>query len=688
MKENRIMMPVAVNRHRRPAAQRWIASAYGAFFPARFRLAGIVFIGVLAVGLATRLGLALLNGLVFADWSPMAPARMAGWLSLGVLFDAGVAAWIMLPMALLAWLVPDTPRGRLWLRGAALPLAALLPVVVVVIAAAELVFWNEFGSRFNFIAVDYLVYSREVIGNIRESYPLPLLLSAVGLAALAVFASGARALWGAAGTRVSASAGGLKRRTRQFALLALLPVVSAVVIDARWRDYTANLPSAQLAGNGILESSHGFGDKEIAYAQSYRTQGVHENADVLRGEFGAVHRGLVLAGSVALPIERDVVAAGPPKRLNVVLVSIESMSASFMAAFGNHDGITPRLDALARESLFFTDIYATGTRTVRGLEALTLSMPPTPGHSIVKRPDNANLFTLGGVLATQGYEPIYLYGGYSYFDNMQQFFGGNGYTVIDRSSLASGEISAENIWGVADEDLFRLTLRELDRRHAAGRRFFAHVMTTSNHRPYTYPAGRIDIPSGTGRNGAVKYTDWAIGRFLDEARSRPWFDDTVFVFVADHCASARGRTDLPPESFHIPLLVYAPKHIRPERVDTMASQIDVAPTLLALLNVSYRSRFFGRDILAEGARQPRALLANYQTVGLLTPGALVELRPKRRVSVVDPANGEPLKPSPDSEAAVRRAIAYYEGASSAYRGGTLHTTGPVVGAAATAVVLP
>jgi phosphoglycerol transferase MdoB-like AlkP superfamily enzyme len=687
MKENRIMMPVAVNRHRRPAAQRWIASAYGALFPARFRLAGIVFVGVLAVGLATRLGLALLNGLVFADWSPMAPARMAGWLSLGALFDAAVAVWIMLPMALLAWLVPDTPRGRLWLRGAALAVAALLSVVVVVIAAAEMVFWNEFGSRFNFIAVDYLVYSREVIGNIRESYPMPLLLSAVGLAALAVFASSARALWRAAGTQVSASAGGLQRRTRQFALLALLPVVSAVAVDARWRDYTVNLPSVQLAGNGIFEFIQAFRDNEIDYAQFYRTQGVHENADVLRGEFSAGRRGTVLAGSVALPIERDVVAAGPPKRLNVVLVSIESMSASFMAAFGNHDGITPRLDALAGESLFFTDIYATGTRTVRGLEALTLSMPPTPGHSIVKRPDNANLFTLGGVLATQGYEPIYLYGGYSYFDNMQQFFGGNGYTVIDRSSLASGEISAENIWGVADEDLFRLTLRELDQRHAAGRPFFAHVMTTSNHRPYSYPAGRIDIPSGSGRNGAVKYTDWAIGRFLDEARSRPWFDDTVFVFVADHCASSRGRTDLPPASFHIPLLIYSPRHIRPARVDTMASQIDVAPTLLALLNVSYRSRFFGRDILAEGAQQPRALLANYQTVGLLTPGALVELRPKRRVSVVDPANGEPLQPSPDSESAVRRAIAYYEGASSAYRGGTLHTT-PVVGAAAAAVALP
>jgi phosphoglycerol transferase MdoB-like AlkP superfamily enzyme len=677
-----MMMPAPVDRMRMPVAQRGFARASRLLFPGRFQLAGVVFIGVLAVALATRLGLAILNGLAFDDWSPFAPARAAGWLSLGLVFDIAVAAWFMLPMALLAWLAPESPRGRFFLRAVALPLAGLMSVLLVIIAAAELVFWNEFGSRFNFIAVDYLVYSREVIGNIRESYPLPLLLVAVGFVALAVFACGARALWRAAGTVTAVPPGGLKRRTRQFALLMLLPALSAAAIDARWRDYTDSLPSAQLAGNGVFEFVHAFHDNEIDYAQFYRTLSPQETADALHAEFGTAHPGQALSGSDALPIERDIVAAGPPKRLNVVLVSIESMSAAFMEAFGNRDGITPRLDALTREGLFFTGVYATGTRTVRGLEALTLSMPPTPGHSIVKRPDNANLFTLGGVFADQGYEPIYLYGGYSYFDNMQQFFGGNGYTVIDRSSLASDEISAENIWGVADEDLFRLTLREIDRRHAAGRLFFAHVMTTSNHRPYSYPAGRIDIPSGTGRNGAVKYTDWAIGRFLDEARSRPWFDDTVFVFVADHCASARGRTDLPPESFHIPLLVYAPKHIRPERVDTMASQIDVGPTLLALLNVSYRSRFFGHDILAEGGSQPRALLANYQTVGLLTPGALVELRPKRRVRVVDPATGDPLPTGAASEAVERRAMALYGGASSAYRSGALHTSTSAAGVAA------
>src|SRR5258706_12440908 len=104
---------------------------------------------------------------------------------------------------------------------------------------------------------------------------------------------------------------------------------------------------------------------------------------------------------------------------------------------------------------------------------------------------------------------------------METFFSGNGYTVVDRTAIKSGEISFENIWGVADEDLFRLAIAELDKRYAARKPFFAHIMTVSNHRPFAYPPGRIDIPSGTGREGAVKYTDFAIGQFIDDARAKP-----------------------------------------------------------------------------------------------------------------------------------------------------------------------
>jgi len=189
---------------------------------------------------------------------------------------------------------------------------------------------------------------------------------------------------------------------------------------------------------------------------------------------------------------------------------------------------------------------------------------------------------------------------------MEAFFSGNGYTVIDRTALKPEEITYENIWGVADEDLFRHAIGELDRRHAARKPFFAHIMTVSNHRPFAYPAGRIDVPSGTSREGAVKYTDFAIGQFIDRARAKPWFDRTLFLIIADHTHKGRGRTELPPENYHIPLIVYAPGHVPQRRIDTIASQIDVGPTLLGMLGFSYRSRFFGHDILHEGADHPRA----------------------------------------------------------------------------------
>jgi phosphoglycerol transferase MdoB-like AlkP superfamily enzyme len=361
------------------------------------------------------------------------------------------------------------------------------------------------------------------------------------------------------------------------------------------------------------------------------------------------------------PMERRIVAPGAPKPLNVVLVTIESLGSDYVESFGGRPGLTPNLDRLGAEGLRFTNLYATGTRTVRGLEALSLSVPPTPGHAVLTRKNNKGFQTLGGVFKEQGYEPLYIYGGYSYFDNMNDFFGGNGYTVVDRTSLARSDISHETIWGVADEDLFKMVLREMDARAASGGKVFAHVMTTSNHRPYTYPEGRIDIPSKTGRPGAVKYTDWAIGNFMREAATRPWFKDTLFVFVADHTSNGRGRTDLPPENYRIPLIVYAPGVLQPRTIDAVASLIDVGPTILALLNVSYTSRFFGQDILTEGQRHQRALMANYLTVGHMEDGIVVELSPKRRARVLEAGSGRELRTDNEAVAsAIEEAISYYQ----------------------------
>lgn len=625
--------------------------------PHRLRILWILLLTFVAFNAAVRLGLAIFN----AELSPLMPWRLLPALAIGSAFDVGTASFFLAPLGLMLLVWPNARHRslRLVMLALLLPLLALL----VFVGLAEFTFWNEFSSRFNFIAVDYLVYTGEVVGNIRESYNLPLLLGGVGAVTLALWAMlvrAARPWWRGELT--------LRRRLVTAIILLALPPLAVAALDARYKEFSSDAQANELAGNGYFDFWYAFWANEIEYDRFYRTLPRSQAIARLAGNLVNPREPVKVSPR---PYVRNIVSPGTRKALNVVMISVESFSAEFMTAFGNRQKLTPYLDRLANDGMLFTRLYATGTRTVRGLEALTLSIPPTPGHSIVKRPDNANLYSIGEVFKDHGYESLYLYGGYSYFDNMNAFFSGNGYTVIDRTVLKPEQIHFENIWGVADEDLFSLALRELDSRHAASKAFFAHVMTTSNHRPFTYPDGRIDIPSKTGRDGGVKYTDWAIGQFIEQARAKPWFDDTLFVIVADHTHKGRGRQELPLENYHIPMVIYAPRHVQPQTVDSIASQIDVAPTILGLLNISYRSRFFGQDILQNGSAYQRALMANYQTVGYFESGRIVELKPNARVRVVDAVSGLPAPTDELSAQLIEKAISYYQLASEAYRTGDL-----------------
>jgi len=599
-------------------------------------------------------------GLVIFEHDPAnyAPWRLLGILGAGLVYDLAATTYVLVPFVLVLTFFSDGRFGR-WVHGlvmCALVIGGLFGMLFT--AAAEGLFWNEFASRFNFIAVDYLIYTREVIGNIQESYPIAWILTGIGTGALVLFALVARPLWRAA----SAPAGRWTRRYALLPALLALPVVSFYFVGDGVRDLLPTTSARELAGNGYYDFMRAFRANDLDFQTFYKTIPVEQASQVLRDEFREAQ---TKAQFVDNPesIERRVDSATPPKPMNVVLVSMESLGADYVESFGGRAGLTPNLDRLAHEGLMFTKFYATGLRTVRGLEAITLSIPPTPGHAVPMRNHNKGFETLGGVFADAGYDALYLYGGYSYFDNMRDFFSGNGYTVLDRTEIAKENITHENIWGVADEDLFGQAVREMDARVAAGRKVFMHVMTTSNHRPFTFAPGRIDLPPGT-RESAVKYSDWAIGKFVQDAQTRPWFKNTVFVFLADHTSNGRGRTDLPPENYRIPLIVYAPGTIAPGRIDYVASQIDVAPTVLGLLGISYTSRFFGQDILNEGEHHQRAFMANYLTVGYMEDGLVVELSPKRRVRVVDAQTGQAL-PLNDERAAhyALEAISYYERAS-------------------------
>lgn len=581
----------------------------------------------------------------------------------GFVYDVSFLLYAALPLALLLWLLPARLWQRRWFHGVLYALTSLSWFVMMFVALSEWLFWDEFGVRFNFIAVDYLVYSEEVINNILQSYPVyPL------LAFLACLAVGVTVLLQPNLARIFAAPVQKKwPGLASLGALSLVAVAAALGLGQSLQGAVgANVYQRELASNGPFQFFAAFRNNELDYQQFYATVADAQAATTLRAEVAEANARFI--GQDPLDIRRMIDNPGALKKHNVVLVTIESLSAKYLGSFGDSRGLTPNLDALRAQSMAFTNFYATGTRTDRGLEAITLSIPPTPGRSIVKRIGRESGYaSLGQQFKAQGYDSVFVYGGRGYFDNMNAFFSGNGYRVVDQSSVAEADMQFQNAWGMSDEDLYAQTLKLADQDHAAGQPFFLQLMTTSNHRPYTYPAGRIDIASGDGREGAVKYTDYAIGQFLQQAKTKPWFDNTIFIFVADHTAGSAGKEDLPVANYHIPLFIYAPELLKPREVTSLSSQIDLAPTLMGLLNMDYVSTFYGRNVLADEGRAGRALIGNYQHLGLFDGQDLAILSPRRGMRRHDDALGTSREHQVGSDdPLLQRDIAYYQGASHAF----------------------
>jgi len=426
-------------------------------------------------------------------------------------------------------------------------------------------------------------------------------------------------------------------------------------LRSRARVYVLN----ELSKNGLYSLFSAFRNNTLDYDALYKTA---EIKTVMRN----MKRLTGFDGQTSAFIEKG----GRELKYNVMLVMIESLSARYMGVFGDRRGLTPHLDKLVAKSLFFDHFYATGTRTVRAMEAVTLSVPPTPGRSIVKRPDNHDMFSSGFIFREKGYENKFIYAGYGYFDNMNDFFDHNGFKIVDRRTMIGDEITFSNVWGVCDEDLFRKALKESDKSYKKGRPFFNFIMTTSNHTPFTYPGGKIDIPSHTGRLGGVKYTDYAVDRFMKEAAGRPWFKNTFFVILADHNGGSSGKTSLPVWRYKVPLLIYAPGILQPRIISKVSSQIDLMPTLFSMMNWSYESKFYGRDILDRKFHK-RAFIGNYQKLGFLRNNRLLVLEPNKTVHQYDiisqSLNGVRYREISPLAKDKADAITYYQSASYLYK---------------------
>ncbi|ALM48016.1 sulfatase [Flavobacterium psychrophilum] len=616
--------------------------------------------------------LSLLLRVVFFFWQATDvswnPINFTRTLITGLFFDMGTSSFIVFPALLYIAMVPNRFIGS-WLdKVLTLFFFALTLFILMFTFLAEITFWEEFRTRFNFIAVDYLIYTHEVIGNIRESYPLPLLVGVVLLTtALIVFLLFKKQVF------KHTFSNGISLGQRAAALGLGLAVMFFFIgfvknTDAEW---SANRYNNEISKSGIYSFFAEFRNNRMDYTDFYTTVNNKDAFDVARKNLSETNSHFE---NNTLSIKRKVDETGNVLKPNVVFILMESMSAAFMTEFGNNKNITPYMDNLAQNSILFSNLYATGTRTVRGMEAVTLCIPPTPGQSIVKRPDNHNLFTISTVFKNRGYDNSFFYGGDGYFDNMNSYFGGNGFTIYDRgrgsvlnddikaarNNIEDNEVTFENAWGVCDEDIYNKMLSVADTYYTEGKPFFNFVMTTSNHRPYSYPDNKIDIPSGTGRDGAVKYADFALGKMLEQARAKPWFKNTVFVIVADHCASSAGKDEIDVANYHIPAMIYNLPDSINQKIQKQCSQIDIFPTLFSLINWDYTSNFYGKDVLQSDFTE-RALMGTYRKLTLMKKNKVMILSDQKKQNFYTySVSTNSLKPQKIENEFLKEAISWYQ----------------------------
>ena len=634
----------------------------------RVRLARCLLGAVLSVGAVLRVVLYA----VFHDGA-FRPAALAGALAAGFVFDLLASLLVLAPafIALAGLRLGFLARPRV--RTAILALAFS---VLVFDAIAEYFYFDEFDARFNHIAVDYLLYPTEVFTNIGESYDVTL-VAAVSLAA------GALGALAVSRTLRGIAFGPLPFAARARGVLAVLAVALASgFLYARlpatlWTSRVTN----EIAHNGWAQLARAFLTSDLDYRAYYATLPVPEAreraARVLGFDVPSATDLAAPDGSFALGRRFGPEATKQEPPLDVVVVLEESLGSSFVGVLGG-DGSTPEFDRWSKEGLLLTQLVATGNRTVRGLEGVLCSFVPLPPDSVVKRTREPDVACIADVFAAKGYATCFLYGGYALFDHMKPFLSRNGYEEFVEQGDYPGD-AFRTAWGVADEYIFDALLERQERAEREKTPLFASLLSVSNHRPYSVPAGRTERPAGEqSRAGAIRYADWCLGRYLDRAKEKGLLDHTVVLVVGDHGARVYGSEQIPVKSYRIPGLFLAPGgELRGKRIDRLCSQIDLAPTLLSVAGTPCSAPFLGTNLLREDGGRGRAFVQHDRDIGLLTDDTLVILGLKGTSQIwvrsAAAADAFVLVPetarTPAQLELARDATAVFQTADELYRGG-------------------
>ena len=609
---------------------------------ARTRWAGpyISLVHMLLIGLAA-LSLSRL-ALVAWQWERVKAAGIVGTMLVqGVRADLILLGYVLVIPVVLAPLLAHAITARLW-KNVVVSWAALALVTILFLELSSPQFIMQFDVRPNRIFIEYLSYPREVIATLWNGFRLAL-VAGVGLTIV---------LGAALYLVLRRAAHGTRMWPAKKLLLTWPLIMLALVVQVR--STTAHRPAnpAMFALTGdpmvnslIINSPWSVFDAFASMrkeANSSEIYGAFPRAQV----FSEVKAAPWLRGyqfpSAELPtLHRQVAAISRDKPLNLVIVLEESLGATFVASLGGLP-VTPELEKLKDEGWWFEQLYATGTRSVRGIEAVVAGYAPTPARSVVKLSlAQHNFYTLALGLGKQGYHTEFVYGGEAHFDNMRGFFTGNGFQhVVDRRDMTP---VFEGSWGASDEDLFNKSLERLKLLHAAKKPFFSLIFSSTNHEPFQFPDGRIVLHDKTKQtvNNAVKYADYALGKFIAEAKKQDYWKDTVFLIVADHDNRVYGSSLVPIKKFHIPGLILG-ADIKPKRIQTIASQIDLGATVLSLMGVSSEHPMIGRDFVRDSETPGRALIQFNNYFAWLEGTSATILRPGQAplLGSYDAAKGE------------------------------------------------
>lgn len=554
-------------------------------------------------------------------------------LGYGLRYD-GILLGLLLgpPFLLRPWLQYNAALARV---GAVMvPMyAGLACVFIVIVEGASRAFIAEYGTRPNYLFVEYLGYPREVLAMLSGTHLLELLV--LWLVALSLAVMVYRWLRNDPAWAVRSSLRFCAWAT-PVALLLTVALVRSTLDHRPVNPSNAVFSTDALVNQLALNSPYA-----VLYAvYEHRRDNSGDGAPYGEMEPDRVMR--TVLKTAGLPHGRRFIEAPTPslhrqaptrtveQALNLVIILLESVGANHVSTLGGKR-LTPQLDALASQGLWFDRLYATGIRSARGIEAVITGFTPTHLNPVIKLAQTQHgFFSVAELLRRQDYDTSFIYGGESHFDNMRRFFLNNGFeTIIDENDYPDPLYFGG--WGVSDEDLF---LRAHEVFQAQGdRAFFSLVFTSSNHEPFDIPAGRVSEETGPDgpRETAIKYADFALGRFLELARRSDYWERTVFLVVADHSAHKWGGALVPVEQFRIPG-VFLGAGVPARRVPGMTSQIDLLPTALSLIGLSAEHPAIGRDItqpqFRDGAH--RAMMQFHSNQAYMAGEWIIVLQPGKK----------------------------------------------------------